>query len=245
MQVAELREKTRELLQGALKHVNKASLAAALVPLGAVAVPAPAQAAMATNSGQVTGTVSGSSPTFTYAFTVQNNNTFPSMGGVSISSFSLPLFGLTDLNTASITTPSGWTFSITTPSSSNWTYTAATDPFLSGNPNKYGPNPSAFNTPVDVLVFSTTTAPVMGQSSLGGFRFTSQFSSLAAPSQANFAGTLADTDPPMPLSQARMTAQGLVPEPASIVMAGTAGVVLAAGFGYRALRRRMAARRGG
>lgn len=35
---AELREKTQQLLQGALKHVRAAALAAALVPLGAVAV---------------------------------------------------------------------------------------------------------------------------------------------------------------------------------------------------------------
>ncbi|MDO8476829.1 MAG: post-COAP-1 domain-containing protein [Candidatus Rokubacteria bacterium] len=41
---AELREKTQQLLQGALKHVRAAALAAALVPLGAVAVsPAVAQ----------------------------------------------------------------------------------------------------------------------------------------------------------------------------------------------------------
>ena len=35
---AELREKTQRLLQGALKHARAAALAAALVPLGAVAV---------------------------------------------------------------------------------------------------------------------------------------------------------------------------------------------------------------
>jgi len=35
---AELREKTQQLLHGALKHVRAAALAAALVPLGAVAV---------------------------------------------------------------------------------------------------------------------------------------------------------------------------------------------------------------
>ena len=41
---AELREKTQRLLQGALKHARAAALAAALVPLGAVAVsPAVAQ----------------------------------------------------------------------------------------------------------------------------------------------------------------------------------------------------------
>ena len=41
---AELREKTQQLLQGALKHIRAAALAATLVPLGAVAVsPAVAQ----------------------------------------------------------------------------------------------------------------------------------------------------------------------------------------------------------
>ena len=41
---AELRVKTQQLLHGALKHVRAAALAAALVPLGAVAVsPAVAQ----------------------------------------------------------------------------------------------------------------------------------------------------------------------------------------------------------
>ena len=41
---AELRKKTKRLLRGALKHARAATLAAALVPLGAVAVsPALAQ----------------------------------------------------------------------------------------------------------------------------------------------------------------------------------------------------------
>ena len=47
---AELREKTQQLLQGALKHVRAAALAAALVPLGAVAV-SPAVAACDPASG--------------------------------------------------------------------------------------------------------------------------------------------------------------------------------------------------
>lgn len=40
----ELREKTQQLLQGALKHVRSAALAAALVPLGAVVAVSPAMA---------------------------------------------------------------------------------------------------------------------------------------------------------------------------------------------------------
>jgi hypothetical protein len=237
MRIGELREKSRELLQGALNHATKAGLAAALIPLGAAAVPTPANATTTTNLGQITGTTSGSSPSITYAFTIHNNNT---SGGASISSFSLPIFSTSDVTAVSVTA-TGWSYTITTPTTSNWTYTAATDPALIGNPGKYGQNPAAFNTPADVIVFSTSTSAdyVAAGNTLSGFSFTSQYSALAAPSQSLFTSSSAlfDTDPPMPLSPARMVAQGLaVPEPASIVMAGTAGLVLSAGLAYRKWR---------
>src|SRR5262245_60639714 len=47
---AELREKTQQLLHGALRHVRAATLAAALVPLGSVAV-SPAMAQDCTSGG--------------------------------------------------------------------------------------------------------------------------------------------------------------------------------------------------
>src|SRR5260370_10754535 len=54
----ELREQTRQLLQGPLKHIRGAALAAALVPLASVAVaPASAQTATACASGGVCGVV--------------------------------------------------------------------------------------------------------------------------------------------------------------------------------------------
>ena len=53
---AELREKTRELLQGRLRHVKAAALAAALVPLAAVAVSS-AEGQVCTSAGMVCGFV--------------------------------------------------------------------------------------------------------------------------------------------------------------------------------------------
>ena len=59
----ELREQTRRLLQGALKHARAAALAATLVPLGAVAMvaltPTTAQAASASVPAPATITLLG------------------------------------------------------------------------------------------------------------------------------------------------------------------------------------------
>ena len=172
----ELTARTRQLLRGPLKHVRKAALATALVPLGSVTLPDSAHAQQNVNTSRVDATVTPDAGGFRYDFTVFNT----SFGGVAtgvnssgdvsaagvgipvIVDWELPLFSLDDVDMNSIQSPSGWNFEILTPpytSSQNgnvWnTYDADTDPLLDplqgGDPNLYGPNPQAFENPPYVL----------------------------------------------------------------------------------------------
>jgi hypothetical protein len=97
----ELREKTRQLLQGPLKHIRGAALAAALVPLASLAVaPASAQTATPCASGGVCGVV----------FNDTNNNGILDVGETGIAGVNVTVCQLcngTD-NTPAVTDVNGF-----------------------------------------------------------------------------------------------------------------------------------------
>ena len=211
----ELNARTRQLLRGPLKHIRKAALATALVPLGSVALPEPALAQEHTS--RVDATVTPEAGGFRYDFTVYNTSggiaasTGETGGGVSafgvgipvIVDWELPLFDLDDIVPGSIQSPSGWSFEILTPpyvSSQNgvvWTtYDADTDPLLDpaqgGDPNLYGPNPQAFENPPYVLHWfddftnSGGAGAIFPNQFLSDFSFVSEYSSRNAPYLASW-----------------------------------------------------------
>ena len=259
MSYFELTAKTRHLLSGSLKHVRKAALAGALVPLGTVALSEPVHAQ--DNTSRVDATVTPVGNQFRYDFTVHNT----SFGGVSafgvgvtpvIIDWELPLFALDDIDISSIQSPFGWYYEIVSPPYNTsqdgnvWTnYDTDTDPLLDpaqgGDLNLYGPNPEAFDNPPYVLHWyesfeSGGAGPIFPGQFLGGFSFVSDYSSRNAPYMAswNFFPPRGG-DPPIPgsgfgspNSPARMAAQG-IPEPSTFVMLVMAGSSLLAAAGYR------------
>lgn len=254
MSYFELSARTRQLLSGPLKHVRKASLAAALVPLGSVAL---TESAMAQeNTSRVDAVVTPVGSQFRYDFTVFNTSFFSSAGAPIIIDWELPLFELGDLDLGSIQSPFGWSHEIIAPpyntsqGTNVWTtYDPATDPLLDpmqgGDPNLYGPNPEAFDMPPYVLHWfddaglgSGSTEGIFPQSFLSGFSFVSDYSSRNAPYMASWTSfPPRGGDPPIPgsgfgspNSPARQAAQG-VPEPSTLVLFVMAGSsLLAAGY---------------
>jgi hypothetical protein len=255
MSYFELAARSRRLLNGSLKHVRKAALAGALVPLGTVALPDSALAQP--NTSRVDATVTPVGDGFRYDFTVVNTSeggvaTFGVGGGTPvIVDWELPLFSLDDIDVSSIVSPSGWNFEILTPpydSSQNgtvWTtYDADTDPLLDplqgGDPDLYGPNPQVFENPPYVLHWfnvccgSGGAGPIFPGQFLSGFSFESEYSSQNAPYMASWSTfPPRGGDPPIPgsafgspNSPARMAAQG-IPEPSSLVLLVMAGSALA------------------
>lgn len=95
---AEVQEKTQQLLQGPLKHVRAAALAAALLPLASVvATPAAAQSALC-GSGGICG----------FVFNDANNNGIQDAGELGIFGAVVTLDG--DLTTATATDAGGFYF---------------------------------------------------------------------------------------------------------------------------------------
>ena len=259
----ELSARTRQLLRGPLKHIRKAALATALVPLGSVALPESVIAQE--NTSRVDATVTPEAGGFRYDFTVFNTSdggvaTFGSGGGAlaAIIDWELPLFALDDIDVSSIDGPSGWDFEIVEPpydtsqNSNVWTtYDPASDPLLDptqgGDPNLYGPNPEAFDNPPYVLHWfenglggSGAAGPIFPGAFLDGFSFVSVYSSRNAPYMASWSDfPPRGGDPPIPGSgfgspnSPARQAAQGVPEPSSFVLFVMAGSSLWAAACYR------------
>ena len=239
MPVSTLVQKAKRLLRGTLKHAGTAALAAALVPLGAVAV-------SAQNTSRVDGTVTGTAPNLLYEFDVFNTTTID-----SIVDWELPLFDAGDVS--NIQSPFGWTFEIVSPFDdppSIWDYDAATDPLLDllqgGDPDLYGDNPSVLNEPPLVLHWFTSGEvfnPIDPNESLSGFSFESEFNQQNAPYLTSWDELPpVGGDPPIPPgfgtpnSPARQAAQAAIPEPASFAIWGSILIGVGAGMNWRRRR---------
>jgi hypothetical protein len=236
--------RTRQLLRGPLKHVRKAALAGALVPLGSVALMESAVAQEGTSRVDATVTPVGSQ--FRYDFTVFNTSILGSGSTAWLIDWELPLFDLGDLDLGSVDSPPEWAFEILTApydtgqGTNVWsTYDPATDPLLDsmqgGDPNLYGPNPEVFDMPPYVLHWyeidqSSGGIGVFPGEFLSGFSFISDYSSRSAPYMASWLSfPPRGGDPPIPgagfgspNSPARKAAQG-VPEPSTLVLFVLAG----------------------
>lgn len=223
--LADLKAKAQAMLQGSLKCVQAATLAVALVPLGAVAV-APAEAGVAIQrSSRVDATVippgglgNPSATEFLYLFEVFNTTPGSGLGINRIVDWELPIFALTDV--ANIMSPSGWLSEVIAPTATtavynnptgtyglySWNYNPATDPLLVANPNLYGPNPGAFVSPPFIIHWFTDddggegpVAPIFEGDSLPGFSFMSDFGGTSAPYLASwFFQPPRGGDPPIP-----------------------------------------------
>ncbi len=223
MTAFELTQKTRQLLRGPLKHVRKAALATALVPLGAVALPDAAYAQLIQNTSRVDATVTSVGSNFLYEFTVRNTSggfevltddfVAASIGLPVIIDWELPLFDLDDVS--SIQSPFGWDYEIVEPPYETdlgpiWSsYDAGTDPLLDplqgGDPDLYGPNPEVFENPPYVLHWFADFSQSGGAGAifpggfLSGFSFESEFTSRNAPYLASWSEfPPAGGDPPIP-----------------------------------------------
>lgn len=184
---------------------------------------------------------------FEYRYTITNTST---EGGPSLLTWGMPFFDNAAASfvngEASIFAPAGWTWIFTelTPSTSNdlWGYVAADDP----KNDTYGAPGSAFDNPPYALVFlvdifNGNTTGILPGGSLGDFGYVSPYSGVNVPFIAGFNNLqLTIGDPIGPQTPTFPVATQDVPEPTSMVMLVTGGLVVISAMGFRRLKRRTA-----
>lgn len=183
---AEVARKSQELLDGKLRRVKKAALAAALVPLAAAGTAVPSQAVMV---AKVKTSVTKSDAGYAYEYTIMNlsdpgdpeqsdSSSGPPASAMGegqpwLIEWSVPVFDAKDVT--NVKTPEGWGYEVvkTTATSQaynnpgapfgklGWVWSPTADPVMKStkpeDAHAYGANPAVFQKPPFVLHFFSKT----------------------------------------------------------------------------------------